>query len=329
MTEPLYLVTGAGGFVGSWMTRRLLDEGKRVRAMVRQESQRADLETIGADVCIADLQQPESLAAAVEGITGVYHIASLFRQQGFSEEHFHDINAEGTRRLLEASAAAGVRRFVHCSTVGVHGHIENPPADEHAPIHPGDLYQRTKLAGEQIALEWFESGRMQGVVIRPAMIYGPRDARTNKLFRMVARKRFFYVGRGEGLVHWIDVRDLARAFHLAMEREEINAEVFIICGRRHMALREMCEIIAADCGVSPPKLNLPVKLMQWAGSCCEWICKPFGIEPPLYRRRVDFFTKHRSFDGSKAERLLGFEPAQDPEREIADILASYREAKML
>lgn len=304
-------------------------EGLPVRALVRNPGKAGPLEALGAEVVVADIgeeRHQDSLNAAAAGVAGIYHIAALFRQQGVPDEQFYRVNRDGVQRLIEAAIAAGGPRVVHCSTVGVLGHIAQPPADESTPYNPGDIYQVTKMEGEKTALQYFREGRVPGVVIRPAMIYGPGDARTLKLFRMIARRRFFYVGRGEALVHWIDVRDLCRAFQLAMQATVRNGEIYIIAGECAMALRAMCEEVAGQMGVKPPSLCIPVKPMQWAGSLCEALCRPFGIEPPLYRRRVDFFTKSRHFDASKAREELGFTPAQSFPGEIADILAAYREA---
>jgi len=329
MSQETYLVTGAGGFVGGYLVRELLQRGIPVRAMVRSRDRIGDLAGLDVEIVEADLTDRASLDAAVQGIRGVYHIAALFREAGHPESVFHDINAEGVRRLFEASMAAGVQRLVHCSTVGVLGHVDNPPADEQTPCNPGDMYQRTKMAGEEIALEFFASGKMPGVVIRPGMIYGPGDQRTLKLFRMVNKGRFFYVGRGEALVHWIDVRDLARAFVLAMENEARNGEVYIIAGEKAVPLHVLAEEVARQLGVRPPWLKLPVKPMQWLGSTCEVVCRPLGIEPPIFRRRVDFFTKDRHFKTSKARQELGFEPAKSLSEEISDILQDYRAKGLL
>jgi nucleoside-diphosphate-sugar epimerase len=324
MSAETYLVTGAAGFVGGHLVKYLRDRDIRVRAMVRRREGSEALEQAGVELVVGDLTNPKSLGPAVESVRGVYHIAALFRQQGVPDSMFTDVNVEGTRRLLEASVAAGVQRFIHCSTVGVLGHIADPPATEETPYNPGDIYQRTKMEGEKIALDAFRSGRIPGVVIRPAMIYGPGDTRTLKLFRMIRRRTFFYVGRGEAHVHWIDVRDLAAAFLLAMRQENRNGEVYIIAGKRSVPLRRMAEEIASQVGVREPWIRLPVRPMQWAGSLCEAFCRPLGIEPPIYRRRVDFYTKSRSFDASKANRELGFEPTQDLAGEIGDIIEGYR-----
>ena len=330
--QGLQLVTGASGFVGSHLVRHLLDHGIPVRAMVRDGSKAHPLRELGAEVVIADFSSPtvdEDLRRAVAGISGVYHIAALFREQGIPDKQFSIVNKEGVRRLIQAAVNAGVNRFIHCSTVGVLGHIDNPPADESTPYNPGDTYQQTKMEGEKIALDAFREGSLRGAVIRPAMIYGPGDTRTLKIFRMIAKGRFFFVGQGGTMVHWVDVRDLVIAFHLAMGAENRQEPLYIIAGEKAVTLRTMCEEIASQLDVKPPWLQLPVKPMQWAGSLCEACCRPFHIEPPLYRRRVDFFTKNRHFDGSKAQRELGFTPAQSLPGEIRDILSSYRESGLI
>ena len=323
--QPISLVTGAAGYVGGEVIRQLLERKTRVRAMVRNPSQAAELERLGVEVVVADLQKPETLPAAVQGVTYLYHVASLFRAAGLPESVFHDINAEGTRRVLDSAIAAGVKRFVHCSTGGVLGHIKNPPADENAPYNPGDAYQRSKLDGEKIAMEYFRSGRIRGVVIRPAMVYGPGDTRNLKMFRMIARRKFFYVGDGKTKVHFVDVRDLAHGFILAMEHDELNAEIYHVPGPKSVTQKEMAEMIANELGVRPPWIHLPVKPMQWLGSACEAICAPLGIDPPIFRRRVDFFTKHREFNGAKAARDLGYRPAQSLEDEVREITRWYRQ----
>lgn len=329
MNNPLYLVTGAAGFVGSELVRQLLKQGHQVRALVRKPEQVQALETAGVEVLLGNITNPDDCAVAMKGVKGVYHIAAMFREADQPDDAYVAANVTGVENVIRAAEKAGVERVIHCSTVGVLGHIENPPGDEQTPYSPGDIYQRTKMKGEQLALEIFKEGKISGVVIRPAMIYGPGDTRTRKLFKMVARKKFFYVGKGENLVHFIDVRDLARSFMLAMEASDTNAEIYIISGKRALSLREFCEIAAKKLNVPPPKLQLPVKPMQWAGSLCEAICIPLKISPPLYRRRVDFYTKDRSFTSAKAHQQIGFEPAQSVEEEISDILDDYRDRDWL
>lgn len=323
MMDGRYLVTGAGGFVGSHLVRHLHARGKSVRAMVRKPSQADSLRPF-SEVVVADITRPETLPPAMAGISGVYHVAGLFRQEGVPEKAFHDVNANGVRNVFEAAIDAGVTRIVHCSTNGVHSDIAHPPADESAPFNPGDIYQKTKLAGEIIAMDYFRSGRIGGVALRPTMIYGPGDERTLKLFHMIARRRFIYVGPGTAYTHWVDVRDLAEAFLLAMENSKVNGEAFLIGGRRYHTLRENVTEIARQLNVPEPSLHLPVLPVMMLAHATEVVCKAIRVEPPLFRRRVAFFIKNRAYDISKAQRVLGFEPKQDFPSEISDILEDYR-----
>jgi nucleoside-diphosphate-sugar epimerase len=325
LKKPLYLVTGANGFTGSAVVAHLVSQGFRVRAMVRTESAVTQVEELGATPVLANLTNFDSIHKAVHGTSGVFHIAAAFREAGAPDSLYKKINAEGTRNIFSACIASGVPRIVHCSTNGVTSSCKNPPIDESAPYSPSDIYQETKMEGEKIALQYFQSKKVTGVVLRPAMIYGPGDTRLLKLFKMVAERTFFYVGRGNAHVHFIDVRDLARAFLLGMERTDLNARVYLIAGQRAMTLRQAVEEIANHFGVPPPWLHLPVKPMQWLGSTCEAVCKPLGLTPPIFRRRVDFFTKERWFDTSRATLELGFEPTKSTQEEIHELCDWYQE----
>ena len=329
MEKELVLVTGASGFTGGYVVREFLRAGKRVRAMVRSKEKGKDLESAGAEVITADLGEPESLRAAVRGVDGIVHIAAIFRQAGLPEGEFFRVNVEGTRALLDYSVQFGVKRFIHCSTVGVHGDVENPPGDEFSPFKPGDVYQRSKLEGELLVQKYLERGDLRGIIIRPAMIYGPHDVRTRKIFSMIGRRRFFYVGRGDKLVHFVDVRDLARAFLMAFDREDLSVRTFIVAGKEAMPLHELVRRIALILNVPEPVVHLPVRPVQALGSLCEAVCTPLRIPPPLYRRRVDFFTKTRCFNSERARHELGFVPLKGSFDELVDIVNSYAEDGIL
>lgn len=324
MKDEIYLVTGAAGYVGENLVKLLSKQGVRVRAMVRPGGQKLCPNLPGVEIVEADISNPSSLAPVVEGVTGVYHIAAIFRQQGLPDSVFRKVNAGGVKNIIEASISAGVKRFVHCSTVGVLGHVSEPPADENTSYNPGDIYQVTKMEGELIALDYFRRKLIGGNVIRPGMVYGPGDMRTLKLFKMVAKKRFFYVGQGKATVHFVDVRDLARSFVLAMKNEDVNGEIFIIAGETSLPLCDFVKLVAEKCNVGKPWLKLPVKPIHLLGDLCEFVCSPLGIEPPLYRRRVDFFTKDRHFCTDKAAKMLGFKASQPLAGELDDTLSWYR-----
>ena len=164
------LVTGGTGFVGSHLTKRLLDDGAAVRLLVRNTSNTKlirEFEELGAEIIYGDVSDRESVFRAVDGVEYIFHIAALFRQAKFPDEVYYQVNVSGTKNILDAAEALRVKRVVHCSTVGVHSHIPSPPAHEQEPYRPADIYQVTKCEAEKIARERFESGRVPGVVVRP------------------------------------------------------------------------------------------------------------------------------------------------------------------
>ena len=141
-----------------------------------------------------DLGDAAAASRLVEGADAVVHVAAVYRTAGHPDSYYRDVNVGGTERLLEAAARQGVRRFVHTSTVGVHGHVEHPPADETAPFAPGDVYQATKAEAEALALDFHRRRGVPVAVVRPGAIYGPRETRFLKLFRAIARGRYAIVG---------------------------------------------------------------------------------------------------------------------------------------
>jgi dihydroflavonol-4-reductase len=323
-------VTGATGFTGGALARRLIASGSKVRALVRPGSDHGWLERLGAELVLGDIGDVEAQKALCAGADRVFHIAALYREAKYPDAEYFRVNRDATRTLLEAAAGAGAQRFVHCSTVGVHGDVTDPPADEASPIAPGDVYQRSKVEGERIALEFAaKGGAMEVVVIRPAGIYGPGDTRFLKLFRMVGRGRFFFLGDGRTLFHAVYIDDLVQGFLLAGERSGLNGEVFIIAGDRYVTLNELVAAVADALGVPNRFPHLPMTPVRWLAAVVEAVCVPLHISPPLHRRRVDFFVKNRAFSIEAAEKRLGYQPAVTLEEGVRRTAAWYREQGLL
>jgi nucleoside-diphosphate-sugar epimerase len=317
------LVTGATGFTGGHLARALAKRGYQVRALVRSAA--PALRDAGVEAVTGDLRDLASLARAADGVAVVYHVAAIYRQAGLREAEYRAVNAAAVRTVLDAAAAGGARRVVHCSTVGVHGDVEHPPADEDAPLRPGDIYQLTKLEGERIARQAGADTGVEVVVARPTGIYGPGDRRLLKLFRGVARRRFIILGDGRIYYHLTYIDDLVEGFRLCGEVPAAAGRTYILAGGEVTTLNELAALIAAEAGVRPPSLHLPVWPFWLAGAACEALCAPFGLEPPIYRRRVDFFTKSRAFDISRARAELGYAPAVTLREGIRRTLAWYRQ----
>lgn len=323
------LVTGGTGFTGSHLVRHLAEDGEDVRVIARSPEKASRLLPPQVDVVTGDLTDRETVCRAMNGIRTVYHIAAAFREPGIPDERYREVNVDATRYLLEAAREAGVERFVHCSTVGVLSHVENPPADETYPHTPGDVYQETKSQAELLALDFHRREGLPVAVGRPVAIYGPGDMRLYKLFDMIARRRFVMIGDGEIFYHMVYVSDLVRGFRLLAEHPNAVGEVFILGGERYHTLNEIVARIAKLVGAPEPRLKLPARPFQLLGSAVEKVCVPLGIEPPIYRRRVDFFTKSRAFSIEKAKRLLGYVPQVPLETGLARTAEWYRAEGLL
>ncbi len=302
------LVTGATGFTGHHLARRLAAGGRTVRGLVRDPARAQDLEALGVELLTGDLRDPAALDRAVADVDTVYHIAAVYRQAGISSDTYRAVNATAVARLVEAAARAGVRRIVHCSTVGVHGDVEHPPANEDAPLRPGDVYQATKLEGERLARETGARLGVEVTIARPTGIYGPGDRRLLRLFRGVARGRFPILGSGEIYYHLTYIDDLVDGFRLCGQHPVAAGRTYILAGGEVTTLNTLVALVAEGAGVPPPRLHLPVWPFWIAGAVCEAFCVPLGIEPPIYRRRVDFFTKSRAFDITRATTEIGYAP---------------------
>lgn len=322
------LVTGATGFVGGHLARRLLAEQADVTLLVRPTSNpelTAEFAKLGAKLERGDVTDPASVRKAVSGQTYVFHCAALYREAKFPDEAYMQVNFEGTRNVLEAVHALGVKRVVHTSTTGVHSHIPNPPARENEPYHPTDVYQVSKTEAEKLARSLFEPGIVNGVILRPAMIWGEGDRRILKLFRGIARRKLPIIGTGKTWTHWIYVQDLVDAYLLAARTEKAQGQIYFIAGRTPVLMEDVFKTISAIANVPLLPFRVPAWPIQTAGSIVEAICRPFGIEPPLHRRRVDFFVKNRCFDTTKAQTELGFCPRHSFEEEARIVYSWYRD----
>jgi nucleoside-diphosphate-sugar epimerase len=322
-------LTGASGYTGGRLLAALRQRGDEVAVLVRPRSLTDALCQAASTVVEGDLGDELALDRLVAGRDAVLHVAAVYRTAGHEDAYYREVNVLGTGRLLEAAARHGVRRFVHTSTVGVHGHVEQPPADETAPLAPGDVYQATKAEAETLALDYHRRRGVPVAVVRPGAIYGPGETRLLKLFRAIARGRYAIVGSGRSFYHPVFIDDLVAGFLLALDRPEAVGEAFLICGPRYASQSELAALVARHTGGRVLPFRIPARPIQWAGDVVEAVCVPLGLEPPLHRRRVDFWTKSRAFTIEKARRLLGYDPKTDLEAGIARTAAWYREAGWL
>ena len=320
------LVTGGTGFTGSHLTRRLLQKGHKVVALDNQPGLFCDeLKRLGAEVVIGSVADRDLVFKVTEGCEVVHHLAAMFRKVNLPKKVYWDVNVEGTRYVLEAALKNGARKVVYCSTCGVHGDVKHEPADESAPIAPEDYYQYTKYEGERVIPEFLAKG-LKVVTLRPTAIYGPGDPeRFFMLFKMVSRGRFFMFGDGNVHYHPVYIENLVDAFELAAASERGNGEVYLIADEKYYTLNELVFAIAESLRIKLKMIHVRFWPLWTTALACEMAYKPFNIDPPLFRRRVDWFRQNRAFSIERAKKDFAYQPKVGLKEGLARTAQWYRE----
>jgi nucleoside-diphosphate-sugar epimerase len=320
-------VTGANGFIGSHFMDHAAAAGHFVIGL-----QRANGHTPGraaVDVRTGDVRDPTSFASALEGVDCVCHFAAAFKEAGEDESHFHRVNVEGTAKLMAAAHAHGVKRFVLCSTAGIYGSRVEGVIDESRPPRPWNAYERSKVAAEDEVRRLAAVYGMEYVILRPTAVYGPRDVRLLKLFRSTAKGRFPLFGPGLGRRHMVYVTDLAEAFLRACTLPEAANQEMIVAGPEAVPLREMLQTLATLSNRPRCGPHLPLKPMLGLAAVTEDVCRWLKINPPLYRRRMDFYTNDAAFDCSRARSVLGWTPKVGLKEGLASTLRAHQPSARL
>jgi nucleoside-diphosphate-sugar epimerase len=319
---PRVLVTGAAGFVGSHFAPYLAGRGFEVRAI----DVHAPAASPGGNVQfrVQDIRDRQGLAAALEGIETVFNLASVHLDVHAAPEQFESVNVKALEQLIELSAAAGVRRVVQVSSVGVYGHVARPPAAEDAPLDPQNDYERTKAAGERAARAAAQRTGLDLVIVRPSWVYGVGCPRTAKLIRSLRKGRFFFIGRGDNLRHPIYIDDFSAGLELAAGAgPQVAGGTFNLAGPRWMTVATMVGEFARALRVPPPSWHAPRWLGLSVGWAAEKVSAVVGVEPPVSRRTLAFFENDNAFDIGAARRALGFEPKTDLPEGARAVIASW------
>lgn len=324
------VVTGAAGFTGRHLVAALAAAGADVCAVLRPGGSTAEfapgVDGRKVDVVHADLRDAAACKTLMQsGTDTIFHVAAVFRTVGVSRESLHESHVTATQYLLRAGHEASVRRFVHVSTIGVQGPNPPPNATEEAPASPNDDYQITKYDGEQAALELGKTLGLPTVVVRPCAIYGAGDDRFLKIIRPISKGRFTMIGPGDGAFHLVHVEDLVRGIMLAGLAGEAPGHIITLGGEEIPSLHDFVALIGEFTNGGNLPVRVPYSLVYAAGFLCEKLCGLIGVEPPLHRRRVKFFGSNRSFDLSRAKKLLGYAPSVSLAEGVGGLVRWHRE----
>ena len=322
------LVTGASGFVGSAVARCLIDAGFDVRALMRPDSDRRNIEGLAVEVAAGDLTDTASLERAVAGCRALFHVAADYRLWVRDPAPMFRANVDGTRHLMRAALAVGVERIVYTSSVATLGlRRDGQPADEDTPSAVTDMigaYKRSKFLAEAEVRRMIEDDGLPAVIVHPSAPVGPRDVKPTPTGRMVLEAAMgrmpAYVDTGLNVVH---VDDVARGHLLAFEKGAFGERY--VLGGEDMSLKRILDEIAAITGRPAPRVRLPHNLILPVALVAEaWTRLSGGGEPFVTVDGVRMAKKRMYFSSAKARRALGYDPRPAAEA-LADAISWFRE----
>ncbi len=307
------LVTGATGLLGSHIVEQLCKRGAPTRVLVRPGSDVAWLRTQGVEFAEGDITDRVSLDAACRGCDVVYHSAAKVGDWGPWAE-FQRITIDGTRNVIEAAVAAGVRRLVHISSISTYGYYTDPiTVDESYPLgyklYKWAYYSKSKIAAEQLAWAAHRAGRIELTVIRPAWIYGERDRATiARLYRMIRTGKAKILGRGDNRLNVVYAGNIAEAAIEAARRADCNGEAFNCSNDGVITQQEYFDLLAKSIGAPRVTRHVPYRVAYAAGFVLELLGHAFRWKkPPFITRYAVWLMGRRSyFSADKARRVLGW-----------------------
>lgn len=316
------LVTGATGYIGSQMAKRLFNDGKDVVCMTRGNKTIDDMPTVNGE-----LLKPESLHQACKGIDIVCHFAGALGR-GLTDEMVHAINVEGVRNMITVAKENNVSYFLHISSGAVTGPMGPTPANENTTCHPYTIYERSKLEGERLALSLSEKLELPLGVARPTFTYGPGDPHKLLMFKLIKKRLFFYIGDGASTNHPVYIDDLLDGIMLMIEQTP-NQEVYILGGSTPVQKKQWATAIANELKVKPPFIHLPAKFTWTSAVIVETIGNWIGINVPLTRSRVLAMSKYWGMNIDKAKKQLGYNPKVDITEGIANTVKWYEKKRWI
>lgn len=304
------LVTGASGFLGRHFVEHARAAGHEIVALQRKPENGNTGPNHHDDVVVrcADILDRAAIDASIVDIDCVCHLAAAFTEAHATDDYFHRVNVEGTANVMAAAQAAGVKRFVFCSTTGIYGKRISGVIDETHLPQPFNSYERSKVAAEEEVRRGAAAYGMEYVILRPSPIYGPGDKRLDKLYRNAARGRFPLFGRGDGRRHMVYVQDLAEAFLRACTLPAAANHEMIIAGPEAVPLREILQTLAELSNRRSSGPRLPLKAFVLLAGVTEDVCRLLKVKAPLHRRRMDFYLSDTEYDCGRAWTVLAWRP---------------------
>jgi nucleoside-diphosphate-sugar epimerase len=309
------LVTGASGFIGGHVARRLEQEGHRVRCLVRRTSDTAALKKLGLGIVTGDLTDATTLTRAAEGCRFVVHCGAMVSDWATAEE-IRQVNVGGTRNVLDAALAAGIERLVHVSSTDVYGYPGGHSVEESfVPSGFSNWYSETKRAAEAEVRRTAEASGLETVILRPATVYGPGSKEVvGEMARALRGGHMLLIGGGRAIAGLSYVENVVDAILLALRGPGAVGEAFNVTDGLDITWRRFLSDLAAGLGARPPRFSLPYGVAYAMSVSLETgyraLRRTTGLKtaPLLSRQAVQVLGREQDFSNRKARSILSWEP---------------------
>ena len=292
------LITGATGFIGRHLTPRLLEAGDPVRVLTRDPKNLPHEWANKVEVATGSLLDPEILREATDGVSTIFHLAAEIRDPALMKA----VNATAVRGLLESAVAAGVKRFVHLSSVGVVGADQSGVITEESVCDPKSEYERTKLEGEQEVLKFAQAGLIDALIVRPTNVFGEGRAPSHDSIlgwlQAIRKGRFVFIGK-EGIANYVYVGDVVAAMIRLVESTSSKDAIYNIADPSPM--RAFVEAMSEALGAPVPTKSVPPWAAYAIGAALEFANRLLGTPAPLTRSRVRALSTKVLFSGNKLQ----------------------------
>jgi nucleoside-diphosphate-sugar epimerase len=319
------LVTGATGFVGGHLAETLVGAGYEIKVLARPSSNLAVLRNLDVEIVRGDITDVAAVEQAVRGCRHVYHLAGKTSQGRLSRKQYYMVNEKGTDNVARASMKANVERLVYCSSGGVYGMIQSPPADENTKPNPNSLYRESKLLGEEVVRAYHKKDGLPVVIARITGAFGPRSlSNWLPLIQTIASKHFRLIGDGENHCHLGYISDVVDGMRRCGEVPGIEGKSYIITGKEPITVKQLVTMIAQELGIRDPPGSLPAGPFRVFNDIGQRVYRLWGIEIP-HSHRYEFFLADAIYDISKAQNELGYAPNVSVREGIQRSVRWYRE----
>lgn len=330
------LVTGANGFIGQHLVKKLIEKGYLVYSLVMPNTSLGELALLdnkNMKIVQGNLTDYSSLLNATKEVNAVIHLAGIVKYVNVSDDFYWNVNVKGTENLLKACIEnrLKLKRFIYCSTVDVYGGLEdkNEVINEDFQPKPKGIYSKTKYESELVCNKYFQEYKIPITILRPGRVYGEGDLTFLPFLKLIKRRLYFNIGTQDKYMSSIHVENLANAFILALENPKAIGNTYIITNDGVVTKKEFANTIASELNVKLNNLSIPKSFVMPPVYILEKLYCIIGKNPPFSTKKLEFFLQSKRYSIEKAKKELGYKQQISIKEGIRKTVEWYKKRNLI